>query len=81
MAKVVGPSGVTVELDDFTANSLVTGGHAEYVKGKSPEPEQKPHKGDPSGTDGNADEPAEPVKQPAPAPETKRAQKAASRKS
>lgn len=61
MAKVVGPSGVPVELDDFTANSLVTGGHAEYVKGKATPVKSEP-KSDPSGTSGDASKPAEPEK-------------------
>lgn len=61
MAKVVGPNGVHVELDDFIASSLVSGGHAEYVSGKGPE-KKAPPKDDPSGTEGNQDQPSDPEK-------------------
>ena len=32
MAKVVGPSGIVIEIDDLIASSLVNEGDAEYVK-------------------------------------------------
>jgi hypothetical protein len=38
MAKIIGPSGLILDVEDIVASGLVDGGHARYVTETTPEP-------------------------------------------